>query len=359
MKVAKVLGLQPPMPEDAFFDGPASEPAPAFPTVGADRIFAPLAPLPYIVPGLHIAPGRPTLVAGYGYSGKTIALQSLALSVATGKPVWGVFSPRRGRTLHLDWEQGARLSFRRYQRLAAAMGVTGAEVGDSLRAAIYPVMRIDDAGAEDVLSRACEGFDLVICDSFTAATGHVEENSSEAGRPLYMLGRVSEKTGATIIVVHHARKPQRDAAGGARMAIRGSGAIFGAADSVFVFAAEKDEPVRVSHERSPSDGQHLADFGLAIEDVEIDGDKRGGLRVAHKDAEQLEPKTSVTTAKLTAVDQKVLAAIKSSPGMGKESVCAAVGMNRSAFYQSVTRLTEQELAEVRTSGRAKTLWPCL
>lgn len=305
-------------------------------TVGSDTIFAPLPPVPFLVEGLHIAPGRPTLVAGYGYSGKTLCLQSMALSIVTGKPVWGVYQGRRGRALHLDYEQGSRLSFRRYQRLAAAMGVTKDDVGNALRAAVYPTIGIDDDNAEDLLTRAIDGFDFVICDSFTAATQHIDENSSESGRPLYMLGRISEKTGATIVVVHHARKPKGDDVGGARMAIRGSGAIYGASDSVFCFSAEKGEMITVSDERSPETGVTMPTFGLSIEDVAIGDDPRGGLRVLHHEGEQLrESKAARVAAAEDAKRDRQSEKLrdhfrKHGPvyGGGKTALCAIIGGNK-------------------------------
>jgi hypothetical protein len=58
------------------------------------------------------------LIAGYGFTGKTIAAQALALAIASGGRVWDMFAARSGRVLHLDYEQGQRLTNERYQRLA-------------------------------------------------------------------------------------------------------------------------------------------------------------------------------------------------------------------------------------------------
>src|SRR5512138_12346 len=69
------------------------------------QLAEPLPPIPWLCEGLKLAPGPVTLVAGYGYSRKTMAMQSLALSVAAGKSVWGVYSARRGPVVHLDYEQ--------------------------------------------------------------------------------------------------------------------------------------------------------------------------------------------------------------------------------------------------------------
>ena len=99
---------------DAFSDtDPMSVPdgsaAPAtLPTIGVDEIFAPLPPIPWLVQALRLAPGAPVVLAGYGFSGKTLLAQEIALCVASGKPVFGLFTCRMGRALHLDFEQGQR-----------------------------------------------------------------------------------------------------------------------------------------------------------------------------------------------------------------------------------------------------------
>lgn len=268
----------------------ASTPEPTGPsltTISPTEIFAPLPPIPWLVQGLGLAPGRPALFAGYGFSGKSIAAQDLALAVASGRKAWGVYSARRGPVLHLDYEQGARLTSERYQRLARAAEIDPESLSGYLRVAVYPQLALSDRDAEETLAREAGGHALVIVDSLTCAVPAIDENSREIAGPLYMLGRVSEKTGATFLVIHHARKPVKDAPGGAAMAIRGSSAIFGAVDAAYVFSASKGEPTTVDHVRSPMTGITLPTFGLRIDDVDMDGNRRGGLRVRHLDAEEV------------------------------------------------------------------------
>jgi hypothetical protein len=59
----------------ALLDGPA--------------LAVPLPPLEYLVKeiGLVAGSGAPHLVAGYGFTGKTLAMQALALSLAAGRGV--------------------------------------------------------------------------------------------------------------------------------------------------------------------------------------------------------------------------------------------------------------------------------
>jgi hypothetical protein len=107
--------------------------------ISTAAIFAPLPSPTWIVPELFIGPGRPTLVAGYGFSAKTLAVQALALACAAGKPAWGYFRGGDGlRVRHIDYEQGRAAILRRYQRLARGLGVALDEVGDRLEVAVFP-----------------------------------------------------------------------------------------------------------------------------------------------------------------------------------------------------------------------------
>jgi hypothetical protein len=245
----------------------------------AMEIFAPLPPVNWLCQALGLAPGAPGLLAGYGYSGKTVSVQDFALAVATGKLAWGSVPVRAGRVVHFDWEQGSFLTRLRYQRLARARGIDPAELQGRLTLACMPEWYLD-GDVDDEVYRRGEGADLLILDSYRAACPRTDENSSDARVPLDRLTRISERTGTTTLVLHHARKPARDAAGGARMSVRGSGALYDACGSVLVFVAEKGEPVTVTHEKARISGRPHEDFQLWIEDVEIDGDPTAGLRVS-------------------------------------------------------------------------------
>src|SRR5690606_11381173 len=131
-----------------------------------------------------------------------------------------------------------------------------------------------------------EGFSLCIIDSLRAAAPSIDENSSDVRRVLDVLNRVSEKTGCTCLVIHHARKPSKDSSGGARMAIRGSGAIYDACSSVLVFDGQKGLPTTVSHEKARNSGILADDFDLVIDDVEMGGEPRAGLLVAARTSTQ-------------------------------------------------------------------------
>lgn len=314
---AEMLGIRPPSPIDERWQ-----------LLDGHQLSEPLPPIPWLCEGLRIAPGPLTLVVGYGYSRKTMALQSLAVSVAAGRPVWGVYGCRQGPALHLDYEQGRRLSQERYQRLARAMGVELRDI--PLRVAPMPRVYLDDDEAPDDLVRLCEGAAFVLVDSLRAAFPRADENSSEVRAYLDMLSRVSERTGATIALIHHARKPQAGATDSATHSIRGSSALFDACQSVFVFEGAKDTPTTVHHQKDRVTGSTVDDFGLDSLDVDIDGERRAGLTVQHLDLAQMSQR----------VEASALAQERAETDRIAEAIATTLARYAGVFRGSRTQLRE-------------------
>jgi AAA domain len=342
-------------------DAPPSEEQPkapkntAWPELHVAGIFAPLDPVNYLIGPLDICAGAPTLAAGYGFSGKTVALQSAAVSIAAGQRVWGAYTARHGRVLHIDYEQGPRLTRERYQRLAAGMLVTPDELAGRLVLTSMPQVYTDAPTSEGHFKQKCQGFDLVIVDSFRASGQTIEENDSSARGVLDMFNRVSDATGAAIVVIHHARKPNQDkAGGGARMAIRGSGAIYDACSSVLVFEGEKGQPTRVSHEKARVSGVCADDFLIRIEDLEIGGNPRGGLTVT---AETSAPPTTESKAgqRLDALKERIRAHFREHGDQtSRTAIRGRLGINRDAFFAAMAELEGKgELVNTGTDKRPR------
>lgn len=317
--------------------------------LGVRALAEPLPPIPWLCEPIRLAPGAVSLVAGYGYSRKTMALQSLALSIATGRSVWGLYSCRRGRVVHLDYEQGKRLTQERYQRLARGIGSELGELDDdALRVACLPRVYLETQDAVDSLLPVVDGAALVIVDSLRAAFPHADENSSEVRTYLDALSHLSERTGACIVVIHHARKPNAANGGTATHAIRGSSALFDACQSVYVFEGEKDTPTTVHHQKDRIAGSTVADFGLASEDVHGVTGSRWGLRVVHLEVAQVEAaaESKANARAFAAVDamaQKIVMFIAERGEMwrgAKRTIFDLIGGREETFRRAWARLEE-------------------
>lgn len=299
------------------------------PTIGPAEIFAPLDPLEWVVEGLEIAHGAPTMIAGYGYSGKTVAVQSLELALAAGLPIWGEIEVERARVVHVDYEQGERLTRERFQRLGRAMGVDVESLieGDWLRLASFPRVHLIEA-SEQSWRKLCEGRRFLGIDSLRAAVPEAEENSSIIRRHLDMLTRCSGQTECACVLLHHARKAQQNAAAvSIREVIRGSGALFDALQSCLVFVGEKGEPPVVHHEKARVTGQLRDTFALEIFDVASpDGkDLRWGLGVKMRDLEALQ--VSRAEDKRDKMVRLVLAFIRDNPDCSDAEIRSGVTGN--------------------------------
>ena len=230
--------------------------------IGARELGEPLPVVRWLCQSLRIAPGAPTLFSGYGYSGKSVALQSLALSVASGAPLWGGRACARGRVLHLDYEQGRRITADRYQRMAFDLGVELGSLEGWLEAGILPSVPL----TSDILCRAGENRTLVEVDSWRAAHPSIDENSSEVRRTLDAMGAASEKTGCTFATLSHSRKPPKDGESG-KMSIRGSSGFYDGCQTVYLFDGTVVGAPTVKLEKDRIGGIALEPFVLRIEDT--------------------------------------------------------------------------------------------
>jgi len=272
----------------------------------------------FLIEQLKLGPGRPCMVGGDSYTGKSLIVGDIAVCVATKRDVFGLFRVgESGFVRWLNFDQSPKLAERRIRRIARARGVSPEELRGRFEMCHFPEFRLDDDDAEAVLCRVTKGVSLCVIDALIGAIGRTQERDEAMGRMLLKLMRVSFKTGCTFLVIHHTTKPQAefvDKSGtiqqrthgptrSASATIRGNRAIFGACDSVFVLESTgKKKPVRIIHDKAPTDGQTLENFYVDFRDVAEDKpnglldeddkptDRTWGLRVIHLEPEQVEVK---------------------------------------------------------------------
>ncbi len=217
-------------------------------TVKASELNQPLPPVPWLVQRLSLAPGRPGLVVGRAGSGKTAAVQDIAVSVASGQDVFGTWPVRQGPVLHIDLDQGRYATKRRYQQIAKGRGIDLSTL--PLECAFFNfrmtknhgAMAAVDPAAVELLKDSCRGKAFVIIDSLRGMSPGMDENSSEIGEILQALSWVVdeiEKEGSevpppTFVVLHHSGKGESSAGG------RGSTSIDDRAGAKWVVSKEDD-----------------------------------------------------------------------------------------------------------------------
>ena len=320
--------------------------------VGGEELACDLPEETYFVKelGLVSGSGAPHIVAGYGFSGKTMALQSLVLSLVAGRGVWECLSYRQSRAVHVDFEQGRRLTQRRYKRLAKGMGVSLAALERNIRLITMPPISLRKE-FRDKWKSIMTGMDLLVIDSFRAATGGLDENSSEAREPLDMLGSISEETGCRAIVIHHNRKTVEGQASGAQ-SLRGSGAIFDACDCVLVLSAAKGEPIKLECVKARSHGEQCEDSAIVISDVPNGDDPKWGLRVsvlgveAIQDAQDAKDKVALATRARRGAE-RVREILKARGRMGVTELRRAAQVNQGSVFFEVEQILGADFVKER------------
>ena len=323
---------------------------------------------PFLVPSLKIGPGRATLFAGDAYTGKTLALQELVLAIATGRFLaWGVHRvPEPGRVLWMNLEARAKTWKRRMVRIMRSRGVTGAELEGKLDVAHHPTLRLDDDGAEAAFTAAVRGYKVCVIDSLIACLEVTQEKDEQIGRIILRLLRVSERTGCTFILIHHTTKPpqmiRRNASGedlrDAKDSIRGSRSILGACDGVFVLVSGgKNKPIRIVHEKSPTDGHTIDDQYLRFCDEERvdmvsgDVDTKFGLYCDNIPVEQMQQMRKAEAKKRERSDgsaafdqfcERILELVKAHPGSSGAQIKERMGkVSKDRVYAGLQALASR------------------
>jgi len=195
------------------------------------------APIEYVCAELGLAPGKISIVAGYSGTSKGPFLNQLALCIASGKHFLG-FSVAQRKVAFFDFETGEQLIRNRMWRMANALGIDRAALGEQLTV-FSSARRIDDEWLTK-FDESVEPGMVCFIDSYTSAvTG--EMNSSEYAYVAWQLGKISERRNVTIIVAMHSRKSQQGRSSASLLeAISGHASLSAAAQTAILISRPKE-----------------------------------------------------------------------------------------------------------------------
>lgn len=215
----------------------------------------------WLCESLGIAIGRPTMLIGDGGSGKTIAGQSIALAMASGRPALGGLACTGGGVLWLSWEQSRDAGIRLCQRVMVGAGIAPTS-HEQFRGHFFPGFKLTDQGALATLVRMVRGYSLCVIDSLTAAISSSDPNflnSPNARAVLDTLNEVSALTACSFLVLHHVGK------GRGKRPMLGSAGLANACDAVLrLDASGSDEGPRTITSEKASQGHGLPAGGYTF-----------------------------------------------------------------------------------------------
>jgi AAA domain len=338
--------------------------------------------------------GRPPMLIGPPGAGKTFVVQAAALDLIAGRHLWGCPDfrvPGYMRVLHVDLDQGANKTLRRFRRLLRGHGVDALELS-AARAQLAARFEVDprDLGTFDVdegeglrlmslqpeeLARwrsawidAVRDYDVAFVDSLRRLAPFLDENDSRFSIVPDMIREVSEAAQCVIVLLHHAsnKAPPRGGPGPKPAAgTRGSSAIDGAAGSQLVIEPE-GQVYRVVQTRA-GEAAKLAPFYFAFEDDEVPGPGGvRGIRVAYQTSEQATaPERSAKAARLRRLADACLVYIRkvnlgtaNKQGYGplRKQVVQNVEGNDKGLYAALDLLVDDGLVIATKDGRLERLW---
>ncbi len=323
-----------PAPSTPLVELPAEALAPiesspgGFRLVKSSVIYEPLPPADYLVDGV-IRSGSLLLLASYGGSGKTWLAIDLLVSVATGGKWLRRFDCRQGPCTLLDYESGEYEDRRRIQLVSRARKVEACE----LDIAPMPNVYMGDASFEHRVGELAKVRTLIVLDSLAAASPGAKENEASMRVGLDQLRRISEATGCTFVVIVHAKKTSGSKAEiDPREILRGSSAIYDAADAVLVVAYTKGKPLRLM--------QCKARHGVEIDSIDVELVNRDGGVAIVASAPQGRA-ASPNGGAWSELKTRLLDAAKRLGGMSKNALAIEVKGTRSDKLKAIDELVAE------------------
>jgi hypothetical protein len=280
---------------------------------------------------------KDSLASLYGPSGigKSFLGLDLALSVATGTPLFGI-PVEAGPVLYVVAE-GASGMGRRVDAWCGLHGVYDPEQHHPLWWVRGAINVGQDAWAAALGEVAAEvGAVLVVIDTLARCTVGIEENSAkEMGLVVANLDCIRRATGACVLVIHHTGVADQSRA-------RGSSALRGALDTELELT-RNGNGLKLRNPKQ-KDGPELAPIHLALQPVP----SAWGVEGNEDDAScVLVPAEVAAPADTGAVSpetrQKVLAALReiySGEGIGNNTWIEAAGLSRATWFRAKKDLVD-------------------
>ena len=280
--------------------------------------------------------GTLTLLVGRDKSGKTLLSLDMVHAVRTGEPFLDYFAAVQGEVIALLMDDPPGLV---RERIIDNLGLSddGLWIATHLDVDTDNPQRLLDALAEEAMTRKPA---LIVVDAlYVLLQGAKQLHDAGEMRPLMrQLDRIAEESGAAVLLIHHPRKSDQEAAG--------SFVIRASAKSILQLSKPKAEeategPEDVGRRQLKVEGKFLAEATYAL-----DFQGPGRWRLLGE------------AARVRGLDfgTRLLAAINLSPGLTSEELATEVSRRKGDVDRQLGVLARTQQAhsqEIRTGGRGR------
>ena len=207
-----------------------------------------------------IPAGALTVIFGEGGVYKTRLTLNIMLSAINEKPWLDKFNTSKASILYINEENKPSLVKEMLTQLGATRGLP-------IRIRSLQNFKIIEEYLFAILDECKKNaINVVVFDPLVHMLNGISENDSVAMAELMKLFQILTNEDITVIILHHARKPSMYGFGSGHHAMRGSTAIYDAADCVIGITL-KNELLTNSHHKSRAD-LPIAPFTLRVETPE-------------------------------------------------------------------------------------------
>lgn len=289
------------------------------------------------------------VLVGQPGAGKSFVALNLALAIADGRP-WLQRKTTAGPVVYASGEGTAGFG----NRISAALGLRVKDPLDPMRTRLRFLETLpnllEPAGRDPFLASLLaldEAPALLVLDTWArvlGAAGANENDTQESSAMLSVVDEARQLTGAAVLVVHHPNK--------AGEVERGSTALRGAADAVWMLRRESEKACRLICSKL-KDGGAFRDRMLRLEEVTIgrdeDGEQVTSLTVVDG-GDAPEGRSSESSKGPTSL-QQVAQALEAAgeAGLTLELAQTVTGLSRSTCFRHLRSLTASGFANPDTT----------
>ena len=272
---------------------------------------------------------------------KTFLLIALGIAIAAKAPFAGRFDvPKPRRVLGIFAEDSREGLARRLLMLFEGMGLEEGDLADRFHFVIRPQFSLDSdehmAELEQLIKHG--EYDVVFIDPFAEVFTGSENDKGEVAAALSKVKAIRDRTGASVLIAHHLRKPSESDRGAATPArIRGSGYLVGWAEVVMLL--------------NPNEGGIKVDVTLkeaAAPDPFVLTRVESGdsLAFVYADAAE-EAKRQDDSLRRSIIDY-----VAANPGTSKRQIRDSVGRARARNARTLAALVNDGIIRMEKEGSA-------